>query len=76
MKLMDIVEEGNRLIQFTYEGIFEEILDQLRPDAVAAVYHTSAERTRTVIRLFTQNMTVLPQLRLQGYILHRNCFSR
>ena len=24
-----IVEEGNRLIQFTYEGIFEEILDQL-----------------------------------------------
>ena len=24
-----MVEEGNRLIQFTYEGIFEEILDQL-----------------------------------------------
>ena len=26
---MDIVEEGNRLIQFQYEGIFEEILDKL-----------------------------------------------
>ena len=26
---VDVVEEGNRLIQFTYEGIFEEILDQL-----------------------------------------------
>lgn len=25
----DIVEEGNRLIQFHYEGIFEEILDRL-----------------------------------------------
>lgn len=25
----DVVEEGNRLIQFSYEGIFEEILDQL-----------------------------------------------
>lgn len=25
----DIVEEGNRLIQFSYEGIFEEILDRL-----------------------------------------------
>ena len=25
----DVVEEGNRLIQFEYEGIFEEILDQL-----------------------------------------------
>ena len=27
--VVDIVEEGNRLIQFTYEGIFEEILDKL-----------------------------------------------
>ena len=26
---MDIVEEGNRLIRFTYDGIFEEILDVL-----------------------------------------------
>ena len=26
---MDIVDEGNRLIQFHYDGIFEEILDQL-----------------------------------------------
>lgn len=25
----DVAEEGNRLIQFSYEGIFEEILDQL-----------------------------------------------
>ena len=28
-KILDMVEEGNRLIQFSYEGIFEEILDQL-----------------------------------------------
>ena len=28
-EVMDIVEEGNRLIKFHYEGIFEEILDQL-----------------------------------------------
>ena len=28
-EVVDIVEEGNRLIKFTYEGIFEEILDQL-----------------------------------------------
>ena len=27
--VVDIVEEGNRLIQFSYDGIFEEILDQL-----------------------------------------------
>ena len=28
-EIIDIVDEGNRLIQFHYEGIFEEILDQL-----------------------------------------------
>ena len=28
-EVLDIVEEGNRLIQFSYEGIFEEILDKL-----------------------------------------------
>ncbi len=28
-KIIDVVDDGNRLIQFTYEGIFEEILDQL-----------------------------------------------
>lgn len=27
--VVDVVEEGNRLIQFHYEGIFEEILDEL-----------------------------------------------
>ncbi|HJE99944.1 tRNA preQ1(34) S-adenosylmethionine ribosyltransferase-isomerase QueA [Sellimonas intestinalis] len=28
-EVIDVVEEGNRLIQFSYQGIFEEILDQL-----------------------------------------------
>lgn len=28
-KIIDVVDEGNRLIQFQYSGIFEEILDQL-----------------------------------------------
>ena len=28
-EVVDIVEEGNRLIKFEYDGIFEEILDQL-----------------------------------------------
>lgn len=27
--VLDVVDEGNRLIQFSYDGIFEEILDQL-----------------------------------------------
>lgn len=28
-EVIDVIEDGNRLIQFSYEGIFEEILDQL-----------------------------------------------
>ncbi len=28
-EVLDVVEDGNRLIRFSYEGIFEEILDQL-----------------------------------------------
>lgn len=28
-EVVDIVEEGNRLIQFSYDGIFEEVLDEL-----------------------------------------------
>lgn len=28
-KVLEVVEEGNRLIQFSYQGIFEEVLDAL-----------------------------------------------
>lgn len=28
-EVLDVIEEGNRLVQFTYEGIFEAVLDQL-----------------------------------------------
>ena len=28
-EVLDVVDEGNRLVKFTYDGIFEEILDQL-----------------------------------------------
>lgn len=28
-EVLDVLEEGNRLIQFTYDGIFEEVLDKL-----------------------------------------------
>lgn len=28
-EVLEVVEEGNRLVRFTYEGIFEEVLDRL-----------------------------------------------
>ena len=48
-----MVEEGNRLIQFQYEGIFEEILDQLG-EMPLPPYITHKLEIRTVIRPFMQ----------------------
>ena len=42
-EVMDVVEEGNRLIRFSYEGIFEEILDQLGQMPLPRSHHPSAE---------------------------------
>ena len=48
-EVLETMEEGNRLIRFEYEGIFEEVLDRLggsagqaRRDAPASIYHAQA----------------------------------
>ena len=49
--VVDVVEEGNRLIQFSYEGIFEEILDQLGQMPLPPYIHeklADRERYQTV----------------------------
>ncbi len=60
-EIIDVVDEGNRLIQFHYDGIFEEILDQLG-EMPLPPYITHKLKIRTVIRLFMPKMTVLLQL--------------
>ena len=42
-EVVDIVEEGNRLIRFEYEGIFEEILDQLGQMPLPPYIHEKLE---------------------------------
>ncbi len=45
--VIDIVEEGNRLIRFEYEGIFEEILDRLGEMPLPPyITHKLEDRTR------------------------------
>ena len=44
-EVIDIVEEGNRLIRFSYEGIFEEILDLAPESAVITVVIRSIIRS-------------------------------
>ena len=41
-EVIDIVEEGNRLIQFHYDGIFVGDFRPAWTDAAAALYHTPA----------------------------------
>lgn len=41
--IIDIVEEGNRIIQFEYDGIFEEILDQLGEMPLPPYIHKKLE---------------------------------
>ena len=69
-EVVDIVEEGNRLIQFHYEGIFEEILDRLGQMPRHRTLHISF-RIRTVTRQFMPNMTDPLPLRQQDFISHR-----
>lgn len=37
--VLDVVDEGNRLIQFQYEGIFEEVLDKLGEMPLRLILH-------------------------------------
>ena len=50
-EVVDVVEEGNRLIQFSFDGIFEEILDQLGqmplPPYIHPPTHTPASFAQT-----------------------------
>ena len=46
-EIIDVKEDGNRLIQFRYEGIFEEILDQLGQMPLPPyITHQLEDRTR------------------------------
>ena len=85
--VIDVVEEGNRLIQFSYEGIFEEILDQLGQmplppyithqlkDKNRYTSHTVC-RIRTAIRRFMRNTKDRRLHRQQVCISRKNCWHR
>lgn len=46
-EVVEVVEEGNRLIRFSYEGIFEEVLDQLGQMPLPPyITHTLKDRNR------------------------------
>lgn len=56
-QVLEVVEEGNRLIQFEYDGIFEEILDQLGQMPLPP-YITHELKDKTATRRFMPNTKV------------------
>lgn len=74
-EVIDVVEEGNRLIQFSYEGIFEEILDRLGQMPLPPISPTSW-KTRTGIRLSTPNTAALPRRLRRVFTLPRSFWRR
>lgn len=74
-EVVDIVDEGNRLIQFHYDGIFEEILTSLARCRCRRISHTNC-RTRTAIRRYTRNTREAQPLRPQDCILRMSFCSR
>lgn len=67
-EVIDVVEEGNRLVQFSFEGIFEEILDH----PILPI----SWRIRTGIIQFMLNTRDQLLLLRPGFILHRSCWKR
>lgn len=54
-EIVDVIEEGNRIIKFTFDGIFEEILDQLGEMPLPPYIHNKLEdktRYQTVYAKF------------------------
>ena len=74
-EVLDVVDEGNRLIHFEYEGIFEEILDQLGQMPLRRISHISF-RTRIDIIQSMQRIPVQRQHRQPDFILHRSFWKR
>ena len=67
-----MVEEGNRLIQFHYEGIFEEVLDKLGEMPLPPyITHKLEDKNRyqTVYAKYEGSQRRLPQ----DFILRRSC---
>ena len=75
-EVIDIVEEGNRLIQFHYDGIFEEILDQLGEMPLPPYITHKLQDKEPLSDCLCERMTDLLQHRQQGFILPKSSWSR
>lgn len=55
-KIVDILEEGNRIIEFEYNGIFEEILDKLGEMPLPPYIHEKLEDKDRYQTIYAKNL--------------------
>ena len=70
-EVIDIVEDGNRIVKFTYDGLFENILDRLGKMPLPPYIKEELkdkERYQTVYSKYEGSAAAL----LQDYILLKN----
>ena len=73
-EVVDVLEEGNRLIKFEYEGIFEEVLDRLGQMPLPPyITHQLQDKNRyQTVYAKHEGSAAAPQ----DFTLPRNCYSR
>ncbi len=54
-KIVEVLEDGNRIIEFYYEGIFEEILDQLGEMPLPPYIHEKLEDKNRYQTIYAKN---------------------
>ena len=48
-EIIDVKQDGNRIVRFEYEGIFEEILDQLGPNSMSGFCLTASSKPLPIL---------------------------
>ena len=74
-EVLEIVEEGNRLIQFTYDGIFEEILDVLGEMPLPPYITHKLQDKNRYQTVYAKHDGSGAACRPRDYISHRNSWK-
>ena len=74
-EVIDIVEEGNRIIRFEYDGIFEEILDELGQMPLPPYITHKLEDKNRYQTVYAKH-EVLQQRLLPDYILQQSYLKK
>ena len=74
-EVLDVINDGNRLVKFEYEGVFEEVLDKLGEMPLPHYITHKLEDKNRYQTVYAKILAVRRHLR-QDFTLHPNCLKR